>query len=73
MVQKLFTKSAFKQALQCPASLYYHYDNEHYANQNNEDSFLQALADGGNQAGDLAKVYYDVKADADLADVRGYD
>lgn len=70
---KLFTKSAFKQALQCPASLYYYYDNEHYANQNNEDSFLQALADGGNQAGDLAKVYYDVKADADLADVRGYD
>lgn len=70
---KLFTKSAFKQALQCPASLYYYYDSEHYANQNNEDGFLQALADGGNQAGDLAKVYYDVKADADLADIKGYD
>ncbi len=73
MLQKLFTKSAFKQALRCPASLYYYYDCEHYANQNNEDSFLQALADGGNQAGDLAKVYYDIKPEADLADVKGYD
>ena len=73
MTQKLFTKSAFKQALQCPASLYYYYDSEQYANQNNEDSFLQALADGGNQAGDLAKVYYDIKPKADLAAVKSYD
>lgn len=29
MAQKLFTKSAFKQALQCPASLYYYYDSGH--------------------------------------------
>ena len=63
---KLFTKSAFKQALFCPASLYYYYDREHYANQMSEDDFLQALADGGNQVGDLAKVYYDVQADADI-------
>ncbi len=62
---KLFTKSAFKQALFCPASLYYYYDRD-YANQMNEDDFLQALADGGNQVGDLAKVYYDVQADADI-------
>ena len=54
---KLFTKSAFKQALFCPTSLYYYYDDQNYANQNREDDFLQALADGGNQAGDLAKVY----------------
>ena len=70
---KLFTKSAFKQALSCPASLYYYYDREHYANQMNEDDFLQALADGGNQVGDLAKVYYDVQPDADLAPIMGYD
>jgi hypothetical protein len=63
---KYFTKSAFKQALFCPVSLYYYYDREHYANQMNEDDFLQALADGGNQVGDLAKVYYDVHADADI-------
>ena len=63
---KLFTKSAFKQALFCPASLYYYNDREHYANQMNEDDFLQALAEGGNQVGDLAKVYYDVHPDADI-------
>lgn len=63
---RLFTKSAFKQALFCPASLYYYYDREHYANQMNEDDFLQALAEGGNQVGDLAKVYYDVHPDADI-------
>lgn len=69
---RLFTKSAFKQALFCPASLYYYYDREHYANQNDEDDFLQALADGGNQVGDLAKVYYRVNKDADI-DVLDYD
>ena len=69
---KLFTKSAFKQALFCPASLYYYNDREHYANQMNEDDFLQALAEGGNQVGDLAKVYYDVHPDADIR-VLGYD
>lgn len=64
---RLFTKSAFKQALFCPASLYYYYDRDHYANQMNEDDFLAALADGGNQAGDLAKVYYGVQPDADIS------
>ena len=63
---RLFTKSAFKQALFCPASLYYYHDREHYANQMNEDDFLASLADGGNQVGDLAKVYYDVQPDADI-------
>ena len=65
-MERLFTKSAFKQALFCPASLYYYHDREHYANQMAEDDFLQALADGGNQVGDLAKVYYDVQRDADI-------
>ena len=71
MKKKYFTKSAFKQALFCPASLYYYYDDEKYANQNNEDDFLQALADGGNQVGDLAKVYYDIQPDADIKET-GY-
>jgi len=72
MISKLFTKSAFKQALQCPASLYYYYDSEHYANQDNEDSFLIALAEGGQQVGDLAKVYYKVPDDCDIQE-RGYE
>lgn len=71
---KLFTKSAFKQALFCPASLHYYYDSERYANQNNEDDFLQALADGGNQAGELAKVYYGISQGAiNDIDVLDYD
>ena len=60
MTHKMFTKSAFKQALTCPASMKYYHDSDEYANQNNGDDFLQALADGGNQAGDLAKVYYGI-------------
>ena len=59
MKQKLFTKSAFKVALTCPRQLYY-YGDESYANQNNDDSFLMALAEGGFQVGELAKIYYDV-------------
>lgn len=66
---KLFTKSAFKQALECRASLYYYYDSEHYANQNNEDDFLQALAEGGQQVGDLAKVYYKIVDECDIKEL----
>jgi len=57
--QKLFTKSAFKEALKCYTGMYY-YGSKSYANQNNEDDFLQALADGGNQAGELARLYYGI-------------
>ena len=57
--EKLFTKSAFKEALRCYTGMYY-YGSKSYANQNNEDDFLQALADGGNQAGDLARLYYGI-------------
>ena len=70
---KLFTKSAFKQALFCPASLHYYYHRDLYANQNDQDDFLQALADGGNQVGDLAKVYFDIQPEADLSTVKEYD
>ena len=35
-MNKLFTKSAFKQALTCPTSLYY-YNNPEYANQDLQD------------------------------------
>lgn len=52
---KLFMKSVFKQALFCPASLYYYHDGDRYANQMDEDDFLLALADGGQQVGDPAK------------------
>lgn len=72
MKQKLFTKSAFKIALECPRRLYYAYDSKLYANQDLTDDFLKSLADGGFQVGELAKVYYGVKGDADI-DVLDYD
>ena len=72
MKQKLFTKSAFKIALECPRRLYYAYDSNLYANQDLTDDFLKSLADGGFQVGELAKVYYGVKGGADI-DVLGYD
>jgi hypothetical protein len=72
MKQKLFTKSAFKIALECPRRLYYAYDNKLYANQELSDDFLKSLAEGGFQVGELAKVYYGIKGEADI-DVLGYD
>ena len=72
MCQKKFTKSAFKIALECPRRLYYAYDSKLYANQDLTDEFLKSLADGGFQVGELAKVYYGIKGDADI-DVLGYD
>ena len=72
MKQKLFTKSAFKIALECPRRLYYAYDSNQYANQDLTDDFLKSLAEGGFQVGELAKVYYGIKGEADI-DVLGYD
>ena len=60
MKQKLFTNSAFKIALECPRRLFYAYDSKQYANQQLEDEFLQSLAKGGFQVGELAQVYYGV-------------
>ncbi len=57
---KLFTKSAFKQALICPTSQYYYYNDNVYANQNISDDFLKSLAEGGFQVGEIAKVYYGI-------------
>lgn len=57
MKPKYLTKSRFKLALECPTKLYYDGKAE-YANQKIEDSFLEALADGGFQVGELAKKYF---------------
>ena len=56
MKQKLFTKSAFKIALECPRRLYYAYDSKLYANQDLTDDFLKSLAEGGFQVGDRKSV-----------------
>ena len=51
------TKSRFKLALECPTKLFYTRKDE-YADQNKEDEFLMALAEGGFQVGELAKYYH---------------
>ena len=58
MTQKRYiTKSRFVFATECPTKLFYTGKAE-YANQNLDDSFLLALADGGFQVGELAKHYF---------------
>lgn len=68
---KLFTKSAFKVALECPWKLHYYRNPALFTNSNEDDPFLDALAEGGFQVGALAKIY--CKIDADLGHIMDYD
>jgi len=54
MSRRYLTKSRLKEGLECPTKLYYTKD-PHYANRQSEDSFLESLAEGGYQVGELAK------------------
>jgi len=54
---RVFTKSRFKLALECPNKLYYTRKKE-YANTKKDDPFLAALADGGFQVEELARMQY---------------
>ena len=69
MKEKLFTKSAFKIALECPNKLYYYRNPDVYANADTEDEFLQALAEGGFQVGELAKTYCGVPPENDIKEL----
>ena len=53
-----FTKSKFRLALECPTKVYYGSNKSEYANQNVNDPFLKALAEGGYQVGELAKYLF---------------
>lgn len=66
MKQKLFTKSAFKVALECPTSLYYYYNSDKYANMKDNDPFMESLQEGGFQVGELAKIYYGISGSRDI-------
>ena len=57
MYPRYLTKSRFKLALECPTKLFYNHKKEYY-NKNNDDDFLQELARGGIQVGELAKQYF---------------
>ncbi len=52
------TKSRFKLGLECPTKLYYDSLPRVFKNMKSEDPFMMALAKGGFQVGELAKIYY---------------
>jgi hypothetical protein len=54
---RLLTKSKFKLGLECPNKLYYTGKKE-YADTKKEDPFLEALAQGGFQVEELARMHY---------------
>lgn len=54
---KPLTKSRFKKALECPNKLFFT-SKKVYANNKSEDPFLQALANGGFQVEELARLQY---------------
>ena len=54
MSKRYLTKSRFKLAIECPTKLYYTGKKE-YANNILDNPFLEALAEGGFQVGELAK------------------
>lgn len=56
-MSRYLTKSRFLLGINCPAKLFYT-GKERYPDANMEDSFLEALAEGGYQVGALAKCYY---------------
>lgn len=55
---RYLTKSRFKLALECLTKLYYSGKKDEYADQNIDDPFLMALADGGYQVGELTKYLF---------------
>jgi hypothetical protein len=57
MAPRTLSKSRFKLALECPTKVFYSLDKR-YVNAKDEDEFLQALADGGFQVGELARLMY---------------
>lgn len=56
--RKYLTKSRFKVGLSCPRKLFYLDKPQEYANLQLDDPFLLALARGGYQVGELAKLQY---------------
>lgn len=56
-MKRLLTKSKFKLGLECPNKLFYT-GKQNYANQKTEDPFLLALAEGGFQVEEYARMHY---------------
>ena len=56
-MSRFLTKSIFRLGLECPTKLYYTKNSEYHDNQAG-DPFMQALAKGGYQVGEMAKYKY---------------
>lgn len=56
-MNRVLSKSRYKLGLECPNKLYYT-GKEEYANNKVEDTFLEALAQGGFQVEELARLHY---------------
>lgn len=54
---RYLTKSRFKSALECPTKLFYTGKPE-FTNRSSDDEFMRALAEGGFQVGELAKLMH---------------
>ena len=55
---RVLTKSRFKLGLECPNKLYYTHKENEYANTKLSNPFLEALASGGFQIEELARMHY---------------
>jgi hypothetical protein len=55
---KVLSKSRFKIGLECPNKLYFTHHKDSYPSTKEEDTFLQALAQGGFQVEELARMHY---------------
>jgi len=54
----LLTKSRYRQGCECPTKIFYGNDRNHYTNTKSDNEFLKALAEGGFQVGELARLMY---------------
>lgn len=55
---RYLTKSRFKLGLECPNKLYYTNKDNEYANIKADNPFLKALASGGFQVEEMARLHY---------------
>jgi hypothetical protein len=65
---RYLTKSRFKLAVECPTKLFYTGKPKIYRDTKQEDSFLQMLAEGGYQVGELAKCQFPQGVEVDAID-----
>jgi hypothetical protein len=68
---RYLTKSRFKLAVECPTKLFYTGKPKIYRDTKQEDSFLQMLAEGGYQVGELAKCHYPEGVEVEATDHLG--